>query len=82
MYDDRPLVDLINARLDDVISRMESMKTDLLRESQELKRKHEEHEDHDLARFTELDQIKWKSMGAFSAVLVIFQLAIEILFKK
>lgn len=81
MYDDRPLVDLINSRLDDVISRMEGLKSDILRETQHLNQKHKEHEEKDTIRFGEIDKLKWKITGGISVVIVLIQFAKDILFK-
>ena len=64
MYNDGPLVDLLNARFDDVNQKLVDLKQDLLREVQAIKQKHDEHEEKDLDRFASLDKIKWQVSGA------------------
>jgi len=64
MYNDGPLVDLINSRFDDVNQKLNDIKQDLLREIQEIKRKHDDHEELDQHRFDGINKIKWQVSGA------------------
>ena len=76
MIDDRPIVDLINSRFDDLVGRVEDMKRDLLRGQ-------EKHEIEDKERFKALDlrvhsveKIYWKVSGAV-IVIIAFVKALE-----
>jgi len=85
MYDDRPLVDLINARFDDVISKVDSLKVDMLREYVSLKVDMKEHEAHDTERFSaisqklsRLDKIEWMILGGSAVVAFVFNFTLSL----
>lgn len=64
MYNDGPLVDLINSRFDDVNQKISDLRQDLFREVQSIKQKHDDHEELDQHRFDGLNKIKWQVSGA------------------
>lgn len=81
MYDDRPLVDLINSRFDDMNQKISELKQDLIREVQGIKTKQELHEVDDQRRFDSFNKIKWQVSGAVITVAGIFKY-LEHLFAK
>ena len=86
MYDDRCLVDLINKRFDDVNAQLSNLKSDMLRESQSLKEKHDKHEEQDTERFgaintklQPIDRMRWTIAGAASVAFVLLEAASKVI---
>lgn len=75
MYDDRPLVDLLNRRFDDLTARVDDIKRDMREETKTLTVKFDEHEDKDQERFSELDKFKWQATGIFVTLMFLMQFA-------
>jgi len=80
MYDDKCLVDLINKRFDDTHNQIVSLKNDLIRQAEDIRRKTAEFEEHTNTRFTQVsnrlqafDKIIWKATGAACATIAIAQ---------
>jgi len=64
MYDDRPLVDLLNARFDDMSQKISELRADLIRQVQKQEEKFDEHEEKDQERFDHINKFKWQLSGA------------------
>lgn len=86
MYDDRCLVDLINKRFDDTLANISALKSDMLRESQNLKDKiydvekaYQEQHAALKADVEGLKNVKWMITGAASAAVVIAQVLFKVL---
>lgn len=87
MYDDRPLVDLINSRFDDMTDKISDLKRDMLRETQRLTEKYDQHEEHDAerftsvnARFSKLDKAYWMISGGVVVLSLVIKIAERFIF--
>lgn len=68
MYDDRPLVDLITSRCDDIVALIADLKRDMVRISERHEADDKERFQEHHARLSELEKAHWKQIGVMSVV--------------